>query len=96
MKSYDEEFAVLLEGINGIQAGMASSLLESAGIPSMQHGPDFDVAEFGGAAHAMLRGTNLLVPPSALERARQVLAQAGWGEGLDEQDDEGLGVEGES
>ena len=30
MKRYDEEFAVLLEGINGMQAGMAASLLEDA------------------------------------------------------------------
>ncbi len=41
MERYDEEFAVLLEGINGMQAGMVASLLEDVGIPTMQHGPDF-------------------------------------------------------
>ena len=88
MKRYDEEFAVLLEGINGMQAGMAASLLEDAGIPCMQHGPDFDMAEFGSAAHAMLRGTSLLVPHSALARAREELDKAGWGVALDTDEDE--------
>jgi hypothetical protein len=83
MKRFDEEFAVLLEGINGLQAGMAASLLKDAGIPSMQHGPDFDVAEFGSAAHSMLRGTSLLVSHSALMRAKKVLDDAGWGVALD-------------
>jgi putative intracellular protease/amidase len=88
MKRYDEEFAVLLEGINGMQAGMAASLLEDAGIPCMQHGPDFDMAEFGSAAHAMLRGTSLLVPHSALQRAQEELDRAGWGVTLDTEDSE--------
>ncbi len=78
MRRFDEEYAVLLEGINGIEAGMASSVLEVEGIPSMKHGPDFDVGEFGSAAHDMLRGTALLVPHSALERARELLEQCGW------------------
>lgn len=87
LKRYDEEFAVLLEGINGMQAGMAASLLEDVGIPTMQHGPDFDVAELGSATHSMLRGTSLLVPHSALTRARKVLDDAGWGVALDADED---------
>ena len=80
MERMDEEFAVLLEGINGIEAGMARSILEAGGIPSMRHGPDFDVAELGRAAHDSLRGTSILVPHGALERARQLLEDAGWGQ----------------
>jgi hypothetical protein len=87
MKRFDEEFAVLLEGINGMQAGMAASLLEDVGIPTMQHGPDFDVAELGSATHSMLRGTSLLVPHSALTRAKKVLDDAGWGVALDADED---------
>ena len=83
MKRFDEEFAVLLEGINGIQASMAANLLKDVGIPTLQHGPDFDVAEFGSAAHAMLRGTSLLVPHEALARAKKELDDAGWGVALD-------------
>jgi len=88
VKRYDEEFAVLLEGINAFQADMAAGLLEGAGVPCMQHGPDFDVAELGRAAHAMLRGTSLLVPHSALARAQAILEEAGWGEPLEAGEEE--------
>ena len=44
---------------------------------------DFDMAEFGSAAHAMLRGTSLLVPHEALARAKKELDDAGWGVALD-------------
>ena len=70
--------AVLIEGLNAIELSMAKSLLNEAGIPSIARGPDFDVAELGRAAHDMLRGQDLLVPASALERAQSVLEQA-WG-----------------
>ncbi len=78
MQPNSEEFAVLLEGINAYEAGMVRSLLDAAGIPSLAHGPDFDIAELGLAAHDVLRGTNILVPHTALESAKQVLEESGW------------------
>ncbi len=69
---------MLLEGINGVEANMARSLLAGAGIPCLLHGPDFDVAELGRAVHDSVRGTSLLVPQTALERAREVLQESGW------------------
>ena len=54
-------------------------LLEQAGIPSTTRGPDFDVAELGSAAHAMIRGTQVIVPAAALAAARSVLTAAGFG-----------------
>lgn len=74
----DEDFALLLDGINTVEANLAHGLLEGARIPSLRHGPDFDVAELGRAAHDNLRGTSLFVPREALERAVAVL-EAAWG-----------------
>lgn len=76
--SADEERALLLEGANRIRIELARNLLAEAGIPCVVEGPDFDVAELGSAAHDMIRGQDLLVPRSALERARSILDQA-WG-----------------
>lgn len=78
MDRMDEEFAVLLEDIPGIEADMAKNLLQEAGIPCLLHGQDFDVAELGHAAHSAVRGRTVLVPKTALERARSLLEQA-WG-----------------
>jgi len=78
MTTKDDDFALLLEGVNTIEAGLAKNLLETAGIPSMTQGPDFDMAEMGRAAHDMVRGQDLYVPAAALERARAVLDEA-WG-----------------
>lgn len=80
MPRYDEEFALLASNLDELEVGMLRSLLEAAAIPCLVHGPDFDIAELG-ASHALLRGRDVLVPPSALERARAVLEEAGWGEG---------------
>lgn len=74
----DADFALLLEGVNKVQADLAKNLLDAAGIPSLQKGPDFDVAELGRAAHDMIRGVDVYVPRSALERA-QVLLEEAWG-----------------
>jgi len=78
MTTNDDEFALLLESVNKIEADLAQNLLKEAGIPSMTKGPDFDVAELGRSAHDMIRGQDLYVPASALERARAVLEHA-WG-----------------
>ncbi len=75
-----QDFARLLAGAGPVESALAAQLLDAAGIPSLVHGPDFDVAELGVAAHQTLRGADLYVPRSALERARQVLDEA-WGEG---------------
>lgn len=75
MGETDQDIVLLLEGIDSIEASMAKNLLEEEGIPSLTKGPDFDVAELG-AAHDMVRGTDLYVPRKALERARAILKGA--------------------
>jgi len=74
-----DEFDVLLESIDALEGGMARAVLDEGGIPSMLHGPDFDVVEMGFTAHARARGTELLVPRGMRAAARQVLVDA-WGE----------------
>ena len=77
MSEDDARPVLLLSGANGIQADMARDLLAAAGIPILTQGPDFDMAELGRAAHDMLRGTDLYVPAGALEKARELLREAG-------------------
>ena len=71
-------FAVLLEAPDPVSADLAKNLLEQAGIPSLLHGPDQDMAELG-VAHAALARPDLVVPREALERAQELL-QAAWGD----------------
>ena len=66
-----------------VTADLAKSLLEAEGIPSLVQGPDFDVAELGRVAHDTARGTNVYVPPSALEQAQAILERA-WGSDTDD------------
>ena len=73
-----DDKALLIEGADGIEVALARNLLAEAGIPCIVQGPDFDVAELGRAAHDMVRGQNVFVPASALERARALL-EAAWG-----------------
>ncbi|HVS11336.1 MAG TPA: DUF2007 domain-containing protein [Planctomycetota bacterium] len=73
-----DDYALVLKAGNTIQADLARNLFTEAGIPCLVHGPDFDVAEMGIAAHNMARGTNLYVPHGLREQAREVL-QAAWG-----------------
>jgi hypothetical protein len=81
-----QERALLLEAANRVELDLAVNLLEEEGIPCVIEGPDFDVAELGRAAHDTLRGQNLYVPRSALERARAILDRA-WSEAPDAQGD---------
>jgi len=80
MQRPEEAHALLVEGINAMEAGMLKSLLDSEGIPSLAHSPDFDVIELG-RAHDMTRGIKFFVPHAALQRARQILEQASWFDG---------------
>jgi len=73
-----DDFAAVLRGAHGVESDMARDVLREADIPCLVHGPDFDVAELGVAAHGMVRGTNVYVSRALLERARDVL-QAAWG-----------------
>ena len=73
------ETAVLLAAPDPVEAELARGLLEGAGIPSMFHGPDMDMAELGVAAHAGFTRPDLLVPAAALESARAILKEA-WGD----------------
>ena len=70
--------ALLLDTVEKVTADLARNLLEAAGIPVFLDSPDFDIAEFGVEVHGMLRGMSVYVPASALERAREILAEA-WG-----------------
>ncbi len=74
-----DEFDLVLASVDMIEGEMARGLLEAAGIPSLLHGPDFDVAELGTASHMMLRKADLFVPKGAREAARRVMVAA-WGE----------------
>lgn len=83
MKHSDEGHALVLEGVDKMVADMARGLLTEAGIPSLLHGPDFDVAELGVAAHSTIRGLGVYVPRSAEARAKEILDEAFGGEVAD-------------
>jgi hypothetical protein len=76
MTRYEDDYALVLEGVDKMVADMARGLLNAAGIPSMVHGPDFDVAELGVAAHSSVRGVGVYVPKAAEARAREILGEA--------------------
>lgn len=78
MARIEDEHALLLEAAEAVEVDLAQGLLEAAGIPSIAHGPDFDVAELGTAVHHALRRRDLYVPRASLEEARAVLERA-WG-----------------
>ena len=86
MSKPEDDFALLVEGGNAVRLDLARNLLEEAGLPCLIHGPDFDVAELGFAAHAAVRHANLYVPTEALEKARALLAEAWGAEGEDSAD----------
>lgn len=79
MNDLSKDFALLLDTVDAVRADLASNLLDSAGIPNLQHSPDFDVAELGVAAHAAVRGVSVYVPKPAFESARAILQEA-WGQ----------------
>ena len=80
MQSNAREHDLLLDTVDKTTADLAKGLLNGAGIPCLFHGPDFDVAEPGSAAHQSLRGVSVYVPTGMRERAQAVLDEA-WGSG---------------
>ena len=74
----DNDLAMLLREASGVRLELARNLLEEAGIPSLVHGPDFDLAELGPAAHHGIRRQDLYVPRHAFARALEALERA-WG-----------------
>jgi hypothetical protein len=80
-----EDYALLLEASEATEVELARGLLDAAGIPICVHGPDFDVAELGRAAHDVVRRPNVYVPKGALVRAQAVLAGAWGGDQVDEE-----------
>ncbi len=78
MARIEDEHARLLTSADAVELHLAQELLESAGIPSLAHGPDFDLAELGTAVHDVLRRRDLYVPHACLAEARAVLERA-WG-----------------
>jgi len=79
VNNYRDEFDTVLRAVDYVEGELARELLESAGIPSLVHGADFDVAELGVVSHAQIRHADLLVPRGAHASARAVLVAA-WGE----------------
>lgn len=79
MKSPAEEHDLLLDTVDKTTADLARNLLKGAGIPTLLHGPDFDVAELGVAAHRSSRGVSVYVPKGMREQAQAVLDEA-WGQ----------------
>jgi hypothetical protein len=78
MAKPSEEFDRVLTGADPVQIELARGILEDAGIPCLEHGPDFDMAELGRAAHDVLRHQDLFVPRGQGERALDLL-EAAWG-----------------
>jgi len=81
--SIEDEYGLLLDTVDKVTADLACNLLQKEGIPTYQHGPDFDVVELGAAAHGMVRGISVFVPKDAVDRAQAVLDDA-WGTGEDD------------
>jgi len=80
MTRMDQDYAPVLSGVDRLVGEMAKNVLAEAGIPSLLHGPDFDLAELGSLAHSRLRGLQVLVPRSAEALAKQVLEEAFGGD----------------
>ncbi len=78
-QSYRGEFDLVLRAVDYVEGELAKNVLESAGIPALVHGPDFDMAEMGRASNAQVRGSDVLVPQGTRARAREILVAA-WGE----------------
>ena len=79
----EDEFDRLLEHPHPVGAELARGMLEAAGIPSMTHGADFDVAELGPVTHGLLRRPHLYVPKGTAARAAEVLREAGWADPIE-------------
>ena len=86
MSSTRADFALLLASPDPVEADLAQGLLSSAGIPCMLHGQDRDLAEFGAASHGSVARPDLLVPKSALTRARELLGEAWEGGPIADED----------
>lgn len=76
MGSPKTEFDLLLEAPEPVEAQMAQDLLARAGIPSMMHGADRDMADLGYATHSVIMRRDLFVPKGARERALSILQEA--------------------
>lgn len=75
-----DDFELLIPAADSVEARLAQGLLEGEGIPALVYNGDFDMAEFGTAAHDRLRRPDVLVPKGTLARARALLDEA-WGAG---------------
>jgi hypothetical protein len=80
MTRMDQDYALVLSGVDRLVGEMAKNLLAEAGIPALLHGPDFDVIELGAYAHSRLRGLEVYVPRTAEALAKEVLEDAFGGE----------------
>lgn len=80
MTRMNQDYALVLSGVDRLVGEMAKNLLAGAGIPALLHGPDFDVIELGAYAHSRLRGLEVYVPHAAEARAKEVLDEAFGGE----------------
>ena len=69
-----EQWALLTTVYTGLEVDIVRATLELDGIPALVRG--FGVGMFGGAYQGPINdGAEILVPASALERARELLPQ---------------------
>lgn len=78
-----DDFELLIPAADSVEARLAHGLLEGEGIPALIYNGDFDMAEFGTAAHDRLRRPDVYVPRGTLARARGLLDEA-WGAGWED------------
>lgn len=76
MDAETHEPALILAAPDAVQLDLAVNLLDEAGIPSITHGQDRDLAELGQAFHNAISRPDLYVPLAAFEKARAVLIEA--------------------
>jgi len=77
MGAIRDDYDLPLEAPDPVEAELARELLQEQGIPSLLHGVDRDLAEFGAGVNARLARPSLYVPKGARERASAIL-DAAW------------------
>ena len=75
MRSTRSDFALLLTSLDPVEAELAKDLLSSEGIPSMLHSPYQQIVGLAYGGPWSVGRSDLVVPKTALTRAREVLSE---------------------
>ena len=75
MRSTRSDFARLLTSLDPVEAELARDLLSSEGIPSMLHSPYQQIVGLAYGGPLSVGRSDLLVPKTALARAREVFSE---------------------